>query len=101
MMAGEIRLFEVDANGLLHEVPPDQAAQRRAERDCSHVNIVIDVLLTDAELAQRQADAAAAASAAAAAQKAASNRAAERIVALDKLAQLGLTAEDVDALLRG
>jgi hypothetical protein len=97
-MASGVLLFECDGDGLMHQVPPDQVAQRRSERDCRHVNIAIDVLLTDADLAQRQADADADAASVATATQAAADRAAKQVAAEQKLADLGLTADDLAAL---
>lgn len=48
MMAGQIRLFET-VDGLLVEVVPADAAQRREGRRVSHMNVVIDVLWTAEE----------------------------------------------------
>jgi hypothetical protein len=48
-MAGDIRLFERNAAGLLVEIAPDKADERRAGRRISSVNLVIHVLFTDDE----------------------------------------------------
>lgn len=55
MMAGQIRLFEKDADGLLHQVAPAEAEARRAGRAVSSVQLVIEVLWTDEEQAEHAA----------------------------------------------
>lgn len=95
-MAGTVPLFQRDADGLLHQVPPDQADAMRAQRECSHVNLVIDVLWTDEEVQQRKDEEAMTQAAIATAQEAA----AERVATLNaKLEKLGLTPADVATLL--
>lgn len=102
MMAGTIRLFEKNVFGNLLEVPPEEADARRAGRSVSRVHLAIDVLWTAEEEAARQAaeEAYKAAELAhqAERQAIAERKAAERSSAIDKLAQLGLTADEIEAL---
>lgn len=90
-MAGLIRLFEKDERGLLHEVAPEDAEQRRHGRLVSHMNIGIDVLWTvdeeTARGAEEQADVARD-------PLVEQERAAK--AATDKLRGLGLTADEID-----
>ena len=65
--------------------------------DCS-TGISTEVELTDAEVAQREADAAAYAAEEAAKEAAATAKAAAKASAEAKLAALGLTAEEISAL---
>jgi hypothetical protein len=95
-MAGTVPLFQRDADGLLHQVPPDQADAMRAQRECSHVNLVIDVLWTDEEVQQRKDEEAMTQAAIVAAQEAAAQRVADVNA---KLERLGLTAVDVATIL--
>jgi hypothetical protein len=101
-MAGAIRLFEKDANGLLHEVDPDEADARRMAGTTSRVSLQIDVLWTAEELAQRAQDEAAALAARQQAiearQQVEAEKAAARQKAEVKLAALGLTPDEVAAL---
>lgn len=93
-MAGKVRLFEKDSNGLLRQVHPDAADAARAGRLVSRVSLEIDVLLTVEEEAERAAKEEAHAAAA---------RDAEEAVAPtpeEKLRRLGLTPEDLKALLK-
>jgi hypothetical protein len=55
-MAGQIRLFEKTADGLLVEVAPADADARRLGRLVSRVSLEIDVLWTEAESAERLAE---------------------------------------------
>lgn len=98
-MGGAVRLFEKTPEGLLHEVPPAEAEARRASGTVSHVALAIDVLWTDAEIAERQAmeEEARRADEAAAVEREADRL--RKIAALAKLEALGITAEDLkDAL---
>ena len=103
-MAGQIRLFEKTDKGLLVEIDPAQADARRASGAISHTMLSVDILWTDAEIAERDAQEKAArealekaAAAGAAAEKAAADA---RASAQAKLAALGLTVEEVGALLK-
>jgi hypothetical protein len=59
LMAGTIKLFEKDERGLLREVAPEEADRLRQGRSFSHVSLVIDVLWTAEEEAEREAEVAA------------------------------------------
>ena len=65
--------------------------------DCS-TGVTTEVELTDAEVAQREADAAEYAAEQAAKEEAAAAKAAAKASAEAKLAALGLTAEEISAL---
>ena len=65
--------------------------------DCS-TGVTTEVELTDAEIAQREADAAEYAAEQAAKEEAAAAKAAAKASAEAKLAALGLTAEEISAL---
>jgi hypothetical protein len=101
-VAGTIRLFEKDANGLLHEVDPSEAEARRMDGTTSRVSLQVDVLWTAEELEQRDQQAAAALAArqqaTEARQQAEAEKAAARQKAEAKLAALGLTPDEVAAL---
>lgn len=58
-MAGQIRLFEKDAAGLLHQVPSAEAVTRRAGRLVDHMMLTIEVLFTAEEEAEHAAQVAA------------------------------------------
>ena len=104
-MAGQIRLFEKDADGRLHEVAPGNAENLRQGRRVSHTNISIDVLWTAEEEAARAAEETESASRAKAAEeaqaKAAAHQAAIRVIAETKLKQFGMTPEEMQALIGG
>ena len=93
-MAGHVRLFE-QVDGLLREIDPAIADSRRAERSCRHMNLGIDVLLTDAELAdmQAQAERATVAEQENAARAEAAKQA--RAATMKKLEALGITHDDI------
>lgn len=102
-MAGKIRLFEKTTDGLLVEVHPDEADARREGRSVSHMSVVIDVLWTPAEEAAREAEEAEEAERrederSRAAEMAADKRA-HREAALQKLRGLGLSDDEIGALL--
>jgi hypothetical protein len=97
MMTGKIRFFEKDANGRLTEVDPEKVD---AERRFASASLLCNILFTpdeeaarDAEEAQAQLDDA---------QKAADKQVddAAKTAAMQKLAALGITAEDLDAILK-
>jgi hypothetical protein len=104
-----MHVFEKDADGLLHEVPPARVETVMAGRRKSQRTMTCLVLFTPQEEAERDAaDAAARAEIEAVAQQAARDAAAQdeaeraRIAARtpeEKLAALGLTREDLKALL--
>jgi hypothetical protein len=93
-----------DHSGLLVEVSPEQADARRLAGPFSHMVMGVDVLWTAEEIEEHQAVQAAAQAAAKAREDAADNTAAAkqqaRQSAQAKLAALGLTAEEVSALLK-
>ena len=97
------RLFEKTPTGLLSEVDPAQADQVRQGRRWSHTNIVIDVLWTAEEEAAGDAEQKAAvdqaATAAAANAEAATAKQAMRASAVKKLEALGLSQDEIDALM--
>ena len=97
-MAGAVRLFALSEQGLLFEVAPELADELRATRPIRHVNLSADVLLSDAEIAELAAEEKAQRERAAhdAARSTATTLA--RQSALAKLADLGLTEEEIDAL---
>jgi hypothetical protein len=94
-----MRVFEKAADGLLIEVAPSAADERREGRRVSRLSLEIDVLWTADEEAARDAEEAAEvtkrsrhAEAAAAAEK-------RRIAAIAKLEALGISADELrDAL---
>lgn len=102
-MAGNIRLFEKDANGLLTEVPASEADVRRGGRRWSHVVIPIDVLWTEEEAAAHDAEETARREAEEAKRQAGAAAEAEKAerakAARGKLDALGISADDLkDAL---
>jgi hypothetical protein len=97
-MVGEIRLFEKLPDGRLSEVRADQAAALRGQRPFSVVSMVADVLWTPEEEAARDAEEAADEERRKIEQDAANSRAKRKQSALEKLAALGLSPEDVEAL---
>lgn len=97
-MAGQIRLFE-KVNGLLVEVPPEEAAKQREDRRVSHVSLAVDVLWTREEEAARDAEEAEFARKNEEAAVEAEIVEERRQAARRKLAELGITPEDIkDAL---
>ncbi len=98
-MAGKIRLFD-KVNGLLMEVHPDLADEARKGRRVSRVAAgEIDVLWTPEEEAQRDAEEAEAVAERARAIEADKGRQEARQAALDKLEALGLSEDDIKAIL--
>lgn len=97
-MAGYIRLFEKTSDGLLVEVHPGQAEQARAARRHSRVLLPVDVLWTAEEEEARDVEETAAQLAKAARAEADAAAAIRKQVVLKKLANLGLTQEDLDLL---
>jgi hypothetical protein len=96
-MAGSIPLFQRDADGLLHQIASDEAAQLRAqETPVTHINLVIELLIPAEELEARAAEEKANREKAEAAALA---RKAQRDAALAKMQSLGLTEQDLAALL--
>lgn len=91
-----MKLFEKTADGLLVEIAPERAAAMRAARPYSTVALQIDVLLTDAEVAQREAESDAAL-AAMLEQRDAKEAKAQRQAEI--AGRLGLTTEEVRELL--
>jgi flagellar biosynthesis/type III secretory pathway protein FliH len=102
-MAGQIRVFEKDANGLLHQVHPKSADAVRAGRRHSSMSVVVDVLFTPEEEAAREAEEAAAEKAmqqaAADAAQAKAARDAALASARTKFAASGLTEAEIDAII--
>lgn len=96
-MARDTRLFEMTPAGLLNEVEPTRAAALRAARPVRHMNLTIDILLTDGELAQMAEDAKRAIAEREERDKA---DAVARQAAHAKLAALGLDPDELKALLR-
>ena len=98
-MAGQIRLFEKTDTGLLVEVDPTSADKRRDGRRVSRAELSVDVLWTAEEDAARDAEEAAAAEAKVADAAATQARAEARAVAVAKLQQLGISEDDIKAVL--
>lgn len=96
-MAGQIRLFE-KIDGLLAEISPDEAEDRRKGRRVSQVNMDALVLWTDQEEAERDAEEAAEVERQAQRQRMEDERTARRRAALEKITALGLTEDDLEAL---
>ncbi len=92
-MAGNIRVFEQGEGGRLIEIAPEARGDRQTRR----VALEIDVLLTDEEIAERAAEAAAAAQADA---KRREDAAALRELQEEIAGRLGLTVEEAQLLLR-
>lgn len=98
-MASTIPLFVKDDDGLLHQVASDAVAAVKAVRGVRHINMVAEIALTDAELAEADERA----------KRMAQNREQHRKteeliqhrrdVAIEKLKALGFTDEDISALL--
>lgn len=97
-MAGQIRLFEKTAAGLLVEVDPAEAAALRAARRFTHMSISADVLLTSEEEAARRAEEAEAEAEMLTKLAAKEKRTEDRDKAEAKLTRLGLSAEEIAAL---
>lgn len=101
-MAGDIRLFEKNASGLLVQVAPDQADAIRSGRRVSRMAMEIDVLWTAEEEAAHDVEEAAEAEARRQAAERTEREQVEaeqrRSAAEAKLAALGLTADDIAAL---
>lgn len=89
------KLFEKDANGLLHEVPTDQADALRASRRFTHCVTAIEILFTAEEEAARDADEQAAQQAAEAAAEEREARTSRRQAVARRL---GLSADDLKDL---
>lgn len=98
-----VRLFEKQANGLLLEVSPEEADARRAGRRCSRTWLECDILFSVAEEAARDAEEAAFRAAAEISRGALEEEAKAigrvREQALKKLEKLGLSAEDIKAIM--
>lgn len=105
-----IKLFERDADGLLHQVSPDEAEARRAGRAVSSVHLVIEVLWTDEEQAEYDArqslhlqhmqdQARQREENEVLARLQAADRQAVRLRAVEKLKTLGLDDDEIGALL--
>lgn len=90
-------LFERNSDGLLVEVPDTQ--ERRKGRHVSRAIFEADILFTVEEEAARDAEEAEVEAARVKANKEADARAARKAEAISKLAELGLTVDDIkDAL---
>ncbi len=99
-MAGQVGLFEKDERGLLHQVPPEDAEERRRGRLVSHVNVGIDVLWTAEEEAQRQAEVAAREAEAERLRQANEQLQEQRLQRKAEIAgRIGLTTDELRALL--
>jgi hypothetical protein len=89
------KLFEKDENGLLHEVPADQADALRATRRFTHSATTIEILFTEEEEAARNAEEQAA-------QQAADAAVAERAASASRrqavAMRLGLSEDDMKDL---
>lgn len=104
-MAGQIPLFEI-VDGLLRQVHPDKADAMRAKHRTKRVApLVIDVILTQAELDQLEADGIAFKARREAQKKreaemeAVNQRSLDQAIAAKaKLAKLGLTPAELEAL---
>jgi hypothetical protein len=96
-VAGAIPLFQRDSDGLLHQIADDEAERLRAqEAPVTHVNLVIDLLIPPEELEARAAEEKAHEEARLEAE---TMRKAQRDGAVAKLQKLGLTEQDLAALL--
>jgi hypothetical protein len=93
-----IRTFETTKDGLLVEVSPDAAEKARDSRRVSRVSFTADVLWTPEEEAARDAEETADEERRKIEQEAVNSRAKRKQSALEKLAALGLSPEDVEAL---
>jgi hypothetical protein len=96
-MAGKIRLFEKLPDGRLAEVAPDEAEARRAGRRTSHVVLPIDILWTDEEEAQAEAEQVEQAEALGKEKKAREDRVQRRA---EIAGRIGLTMDELEDLLK-
>lgn len=94
-MTGNIRLFERLPDGRLAEVDPSDADELRASRRTSHVVMAIDVLWTDEEEAQADAELAAQNEAEA---KASEAREAQTQLRAEIAGRIGITVDELEAL---
>ncbi len=99
-MAGKVRLFD-KIGGLLMEVNPDLVDEARKGRRASRTLMEVDILWTPEEEAQRDAEEAEAAAEKVKAAEAARGRQAARQASLAKLQALGLSEDDIKAILAG
>lgn len=99
MMVANVRLFEI-VDGLLAEVPPEEAEKRREGRRHRSMSFVADVLFTPEEEAARDAEEAADAARRQAEAEALAADEADRRAAVDKLFALGLTTKEIKALIK-
>lgn len=100
-MSKGVRLFEKDEFGLLVQVDPDIAEQVKENRQFSRVQLEIDVLLTPAELAQRDLEIKQAADDASRQSRIEKTREEDKASALQKLKDVGgLTDDEISALVR-
>lgn len=98
-LATGTRLFRPTQDGLLQEIPPEEAAALLKQLPMKRGQMVIDVQLTDAELAELQRQEVEAAKKAAEEVERAKAAESAKTAALTKLQTLGLTADDLRALL--
>lgn len=102
-MAGQIRLFEKTPDGLLVELPPEQAEAVRRGRMVSRMAFEADVLWTPEEQAAREAEEAATLKARETRTRERAAVLAERMAQADaakaKLEAMGLTVDELRALL--
>lgn len=97
-MAGQIRLFEKNADGSLVEVPAKDAEAARVARRFSHTNLAADILFTAEEEAARDAEEAAIVAAQNATEQEQADVAANKQAAIQKLGKLGLTSDEIAAI---
>lgn len=98
-MAGKIRLFEKTDAGLLIEVDPADADRLRTVRRVSRCDLPVEILWTAAEETERDAEEAAAVAEIESSRAADQEKAAARAIAIEKIGKLGISVDDLKALL--